>query len=221
MKKRLIPIMGALIIGTAPAHAGIPVVDGAHIGQSIAAQVETIGQWMQQLNQMSQQYQQLVQMYQKADQTFKALQGASNFGQVLNALPMNQISPDLAKLITDVKGLANFDLERGRFPTFPDAPKLNKMYDTIAGQRTVFRNMYDSTNHRIKNIENLMGRINSAKDPGDKLDLANRLSIEQATVQANIQAMEAYREVSRAEIETAGNEARREWACMQFGKRGC
>lgn len=221
MKKIILPTLGAILIGTAPAHAGIPVVDGAHIGQSIAAQVETIGQWMQQLNQMTKQYQQLIQMYQKADQTYKALQGASNFGQALNALPMNQISPDLAKLITDVKGLANFDLERGKFPTFPDAPKLNKMYDTMAGQRAVFRGMYDSTSQRIKNIENLMGRINSAKDPGDKLDLANRLSIEQATVQANIQAMEAYRQVSQAEIENSAQEARREFSCKQFGKNSC
>jgi type IV secretory pathway VirB4 component len=73
----------------------------------------------------------------------------------------------------------------------------------------------------IKNIGDLMTRINTAQDPGDKLDLSNRLAVEQATVQANMQAMQAYKEISEEEINQAGQEARREWSCMQFRKTGC
>jgi phage terminase large subunit len=61
----------------------------------------------------------------------------------------------------------------------------------------------------------------NTKDPGDKLDLSNRLAAEQATIQANMQAMQAYEKISQDEINTAAQEARREWTCMQFGKTGC
>ncbi|MDR2260811.1 MAG: type IV secretion system protein [Azoarcus sp.] len=53
------------------------------------------------------------------------------------------------------------------------------MYDVIAGQNASFKEMYRQTSARLENIKSLQARINAAADPGDKLDLANRLHIEQ------------------------------------------
>jgi type IV secretion system protein VirB5 len=202
-------------------YAQIPVTDGAHIGTSVMNQVETVMQWGDQLQSMAKQYQQLYAQYQKATQTLNALKGASNLGQIYDALPKNQLPADIQKAISDVRSLADFDLERARFPKFDGAPKLNKMYDVIAGQNASFKEMYKQTSARLENIKSLQARINSAGDPGDKLDLANRLHIEQATVQANLNAMQAYEKISKAEIEQAGRQAQEEWTCQQFENAGC
>jgi len=222
-KTVFVAAIATAMAGTLPVASagGIPVISAAELGQSIQAQVETIAQWGQQLQGMMQQYNQMVQMYNKANQTYNALKGASNLGQIYDAIPKNQIPLDFQSAISDFRGLATFDVERGKLPTFSGVPKLNKMYDTIAGQRASFQHMYNQTSARIKNINNLMSRINSAQDPGDKLDLANRLAVEQATVQANMQAMQAYKELSQEEINQAAQEARREWTCMQFDETGC
>ncbi|MDR0564225.1 MAG: type IV secretion system protein [Azoarcus sp.] len=78
------------------------------------------------------------------------------------------------------------------------------------------KSVYNQTSARLQNIGNLMAKINQAKDPGDKEDLANRIAIEQATLAANIQAMEAYQKISQDEIRHAALEAKKEWACAQF-----
>ncbi|MDR2207477.1 MAG: hypothetical protein LBE22_00660 [Azoarcus sp.] len=61
-----------------------------------------------------------------------------------------------------------------------------------------------------------MTRINSAQDPGRKPGLSNRLAIGQTTVRANMQAVQACKEISEP-----SQEARRERKCMQFDETAC
>ncbi|MDR2207473.1 MAG: type IV secretion system protein [Azoarcus sp.] len=222
-KTVLVAGMTTAMAGVMPVASagGIPVISAAELGQSITEQVETLAQWGQQVQGMTQQYNQLVQQFQQAQKTYNALKGASNLGQIYDAIPKNQIPAEMQKAVSNAKSLAGYKIERGKLPTLEGAPKLNKMYDEMAGQRAAFKSMYDQTNARIENIGNLMTRINSAKDPGDKLDLANRLAVEQATVQANMQAMQAYEKISQEEIKQAAQEARREWSCQQFNRPDC
>lgn len=216
--KSLVAVIAFAIPMTVAQAQGIPVIDPALNSQTIRNQIETITQWSNQLKSMAAQYQQLQQTYQKATQTLDALKGASNLGEVLDALPVNSISPDLAKAISDVKSLADFSKFRSRYPILTAAPKLNKMYDTIAGQNATFSKIYKETASRLDNIKSLQARINAAKDPGDKLDLANRLTTEQANVQANLNLAQAYEEISKAEIFQAAFEAQEEFSCQQFDK---
>lgn len=219
--KSLVTVIAFAIPMTVAQAQGIPVIDPALNSQTIRNQIETITQWSNQLKSMAAQYQQLQQTYQKATQTLDALKGASNLGEVLDALPVNSISPDLADAISNVRSLANFDKYRSRYPTLADAPKMNKLFDTLAGQNATMEKVYKDTSDRLNNIKSLQSLINFARDPGDKLDLANRIATEQATVQANLNLAAAYEQISKAEADEAGRQAKKEWICQQFNESGC
>jgi hypothetical protein len=215
LKKILITASLLLCFGYAPvAGAQIPVTDGAHIGTSIMNQIETIEQWAQQIEQMKEQID-------KAQETLDALKGGGQFGNLLNSVPKNPLPKDIGVLMTGYKSMPGYGSERTKYPTFEDAPKANAMFDAIAGQNATYQYLYTETTKRVDNIDALMTAINQAKDPGDKLDLANRLSIEQSTVSSNMNLIKVYESLSRSQLEQAEQAARDEWACQQFGRTGC
>jgi hypothetical protein len=195
-----------LIALAAPAHAQIPVTDGAHIGTSVMNQVETIMQWVEQLEQMEAQLKQ-------AEKELEALRGSGTFGKFDD-------STDLHQIVANFREANNYDSYRSKYPT-ADTPKANAVYDTMARQNATYNNLYSGAQEAMQNIRSLQSQISAAQDPGDKLDLANQLQTEQMKLSATMNMMYAHAQTSAAEMKQAQTEARLEFACRQFGHEDC
>jgi type IV secretion system protein VirB5 len=196
------------------AHAQIPVTDAVQIGTVISNEVEQMAKW-------AQQFQQLQQQIQQYEQQFKAITGARGMGNLLNNPAIKTALPqDWQNLLTQVKTTAAYATNRQKYPTLPNQPKANEMYDVIASQQAVMDDLYTKTNQRVQQIQDLMGQIDSADDPAAKMDLTNRLISEQNAVQANQNLVTILQSKQQQEIQAAAEAAQKEYACKEF-KRAC
>jgi type IV secretion system protein VirB5 len=213
MKFKKLVLAAALICSTATAQ--IPVTDGAQIGVHIANQIETIGKWVMQL-------QQLKQQYDLGKSHYDSIRGARGMGGLLNAsgvkiaLPANWLNA-----MNQFKSTGAFTSIRAKYPTKPDYPKYNNVYDTIVVQQLAMDDFYQKTTQRITQVDNLRGQIDSANDPAAKADLQNRLIAEQNAIQASAQLVELIKQKNIQDLDTAAREARVEFRCKEFKRAGC
>ena len=172
--------IGALVfVFAGAAQAQIPVTDVASISTSVANQVESIAKWTQQFNQLQQQITQYQQQY-------AAITGPRGMAALLDNSALKAALPaDWQQVLTDVKKTSAYLTERGKYPTFSNAPKANAMYDVVASQNAIMSDLYGKANSRLSLIQSLTAQIDSANDPAAKADLANRLISEQNAIQAN------------------------------------
>lgn len=198
------------------AQAQIPVTDGAQIGVVIGNQVEQISKWAAQYAQLKQQ----IEQYQAQ---FNAITGSRGMGALLSntagvafALPK-----EWQDIITNIKATQGYLNYRKQYPTTLDMPKVNAMYDMIASQSALTDDLYSKTNARIKQIQDLMGQIDSANDPAAKTDLTNRLVSEQNAVQANQNLLTILQTKNKQDMENASSAAEKEILCKEFKRPTC
>ena len=208
-------VAAAIGMAACTAHAQIPVTDLASITNNVTAQVETIAQWAQQLQQMKAQIDQYKQQYQ-------AITGARGMGDLLNDTEINSALPaDWSSVLSSVKSTAAYATERKKYPTNDSLPKANAFYDVMASQNATMSDLFSKSNARMKQVQKLMGQIDSASDPAAKQDLANRLVSEQNVIQANQQVFAALQQKQKQELDAASAAATKEWRCKEFKSSGC
>jgi type IV secretion system protein VirB5 len=185
--------------------SGIPVVDGAHITSNIMNHIENITQWTLQAKQM-------IEQIEAMEKEFQAATGSRGMG----AIP-DQLREQLKNIIADSPGWEGM---RTKYPAFENAPKASAVYDVIAKGEARMKGLQDIAERRLEQVNSLMQRIDSAGDPAAKQDLANRLAIEQAAIQAAANLAQIVAQKQEIEIRHAEMEAGMEFACQEF-KRDC
>ena len=120
-----------------------------------------------------------------------------------------------------MKKTSAYITERGKYPTFSNAPKANAMYDVVASQNAIMTDLYGKANSRLSLIQSLTAQIDSANDPAAKADLANRLISEQNAIQANQNLVTILQSKQKQELETAAQLAAKEHTCKEFKRSGC
>lgn len=196
-------------------HAQIPVTDGTSIATQVKNQVEQLGKW-------AQQYQQLQAQIDQYKKQYEAITGARGMGDLLNSSAAKTALPqDWQDLLSSIKTTQGYLKKRQQYPTLPNMPKTNSMYDTIASQNALMEDLYSKTNARINQVQQLMRQIDRANDPAAKMDLTNRLISEQNAIQATQNLVSILQSKQKQEMEEAGRLASQEITCLEFGKKSC
>jgi type IV secretion system protein VirB5 len=228
LKKTEIAASLALCVGAyAPlaGASGVPTIDLAAIAQSIMEQMETMEQWLQQeknwgtqFEKWSEQLQKMQAQYKKMEETLTAMRGAKNFGDKIAALGKLPKYKDIKEIVEFLKKEYGDLLkkEREELPKENDkTPEANKLFDTLALQKVSFEHYHSDIQGRIEVLNQLLKNLDAAEDPGDKADLANRIAIEQAAIEASIAEFAIFMEWENKEIEKSKKKADKEWRCIQ------
>lgn len=192
------------------ANAQIPVTDAAQITTNVMNHVESIAKWAQQFQQMKEQIDQ-------ARSHFESVTGSRGMGNAFNKEELTTLLPEnWQNLIEDIKGSDLYKSERNKYPELPDSPKLNAMFDSQALTNATMADFFKKSQDRVKQVKDLMSKIDSASDPAAKQDLANRLANEQNAIQANQNLLNLLMARQKQEQELASSEAAKEYACSEF-----
>ncbi len=189
------------------AHAGIPVIDGANLVQSIM----NILSWAEQYQQMYQDYEQQIRNYQ-------ALTGARNLGDILNNPAFrNTVDPNFINTMQSIQNSGSSGLS-AQARTLRKTLELYDCSDRSGTDRRTCeaslnvnsQNMANQQNalslltQRINQIQGLQSRINSTDDPKAIAELQARIAAEQTQIanDANrIAVMNAYTAAQERSIE--------------------
>lgn len=196
--KRLRKFLGAcaLFVGLAggqSAHAGIPVIDGAHIAESIMEQVETIAQWAEQYGQMVETISQLEQQYNQAVTTYNSIQGIRNMGSLVNNPLLRKYMPaEYQTVLRDgyngyqaIENAARvFDISGTSLQSGTAAFKAFKTISKQASSnRALYEDAYAKASNRFDDLQVLLDKVNNAPDDKDVQDLQARIAAESTILQ--------------------------------------
>jgi len=223
MKKALVGALLSLLFNSA-ANAQIPVIDSA----SIAKQIETIAKWKLQYDQMVTQINQMKQQY-------DALTGARGLGDILNNPALREYLPEDWQGVYDAVKNGGYAGLTGQAQSIYEE---NRIFDGcahlgISAARTACEAQavkpsqdkasalaaYDKTKERLKQIDQLMQRINTTQDPKSIAELQGRIAAEQAMIQNEQTKIELYKMVSEAE-ERINDQRERELIAKENARRG-
>ena len=210
-------LLASVIITTAGAAnaTGIPVVDISAIATQVTNQLETITQWASQFQQMKAQIDQYKAMY-------DAVRGGRGMGLLLNNPILKQYLPeDLVKMASDIQKTVTYINERKKYPTYAGLPKTNALYDVVATQNSLMKDLYSKSQDRLKQIQLLMASIDTAEDPAAKQDLTNRLINEQNAIAANQNLVQVLQVSQKQDLDFAANAAVQEYSCKEFKRASC
>jgi type IV secretion system protein VirB5 len=203
------------VLSSAPARAGIPVIDVANLAQAI----EQVISWGQQLEGMAQQYQQLIQQYQQLQQTYASLTGPRGMQNLLpvsiasrNYLPTNYTqmqgvisgsSTQYPQLALQVQGTvqANAILPAPQVATFsaPAQQFLNASRQTAAALNMLAQQTQANASNNFSSLQSLISALSSTQDTKASLDLSGRIQSEQVMTQTNQIKTEALYQAMQAQ----------------------
>lgn len=173
------------ILGSTGAHAGIPVIDGANLVQSI-----------QQVIAWSNQYAQMVNQYSQLTNQLNSVTGIRNLGDILNNPLLQDVVPgDVATVYNTVKsgGFANLTTAA---KTLRSAAMVYNCEDRTGDAKSVCEaalNLNAQTqalqesamtlvNQRVAQIQSLQSQINATSDPKAIAELQARIQAENTQV---------------------------------------
>ena len=163
--------------------AGVQAVGAAVGAQNIAAAEEYLKQY--------ERWQQQVQQYQT---TLNSIKGSTVFASVFNGADLNlRIPTDPRQLLSIAKASPHYQAELQKLGTPKNAAQ-RKHFESIAADAAVQLDFMVKAAQRLTNVQNLQNLIVQAIDPKEKQDLANRLSAEQAAIQADSNVIALYKE---------------------------
>ena len=208
LKHTVLALATALLCATA--NAQIPVTDASAITNSRTAQIETIAKWVLQFKQLKEQLE-------LGQAQFEAMTGSRGMAELANNLDIQiELPEDWEEALQTFKNSSKFDPIRAKFPTNPNAPKTNELFDTMALQEVAMNDFYDKSKMRMQQIEVLRLKIDEANDPAAKADLQNRLITEQNSIQASTQMIELIKQKNVADLDKAEKAASKEFLCKEF-----
>lgn len=215
--------IAALVFG-AQAHAGIPVIDGANLANS----VQQVIAWGKQYTQMVQQIQQLQTQITQAQQTFNSLNGIRGMASLVNNPTLRTYLPpewnDAMNVISAAPGA--YSGLSGSVTAIRDASKLLDIASTgldstsdaarayqgaqnqAATNRALGEAGYKAASDRIAAIQTLLDKVNDAPDQKDILDLQARIQAEQAMVQNENVKLAVMAQLQQAQRDIQAQQAR-------------
>ena len=221
----------AMVVGLAggqAAHAGIPVVDGMHIGESILEQTEIIAQWAEQYAQMILQLQQLEQQYNQAVTTYDSMTGSRGMSALLNSAGLKEarrLLPDDAQAALDLatgaagtySGIANditaiknsvSSLSNDNFTSGTAARQWKDSLNRVASTKALSKKAYNAAAQRLQNLEDLTDQISATDDPKAIAELQARIATEQGMVQNEQAKLQALSMLMASEQQVSDQQAR-------------
>jgi type IV secretion system protein VirB5 len=203
----------ALLMGaSAPARAGIPVIDVASIIQAMLDVLNGIAQ-------VENQYQQIVGMGQQIESISKA----RSLGDVLNnPLLQNYVPRDAGNLVRSLEtgGYRNLSgaarTLRDAQMTYNcgdmlDATKRTQCQTTLAKpyqQKAFMEEALDKARNRVAQINNLMRRAGATVDQKEIQEVTARITAESALLQHEVSQIELMRGLAEADQRVADSRAR-------------
>lgn len=172
------------------AHAGIPVIDGANLAQSI----QQVLAWAQQYQQMAEQIQQAQQQLQQLETTYQSMTGSRGLGSLLNNPGLPQYLPDEWKTVYQSASGGGYSGISGALSQILADEQLvgsvaaieqqimQRSREAAATDKAIGLRAYDGAKARLTQIEVLMGQINGTSDPKAIAELQARIQAEQAAI---------------------------------------
>jgi type IV secretion system protein VirB5 len=180
-------LVAALVLSTAPmiANAGIPVIDGASVAQSVlqvANGIQTI--------------QSLQQSYAQMQQTYNATIGSRNIGALFDNPALTPYLPtgmqqmyntirtgDTSSIAGQIAGYAA-QYQNGNNQAQNQSNQQANAQQNAAKNRAIIDQVFQSSNARLNELTGLMNTIDLAQDPKAAQDLGNRINAEVGILQA-------------------------------------
>ena len=196
----------ALVLATAPAHAGWPVFDASNLAENL-----------RQLLQMQQQYERQLEELMEARRQVEAITGNYGFGELLNGQvyrDARRYTPTtwrdtlrileaggLPGSVADVRAvygerseaLAVIGAEEYNAlnPDAPNAQAFERRRNTNLASQAIAEATYDDIQVRMSNYEALMGQIESTDNTKAIADLQARIAAENGTTLADLIRLQA------------------------------
>lgn len=222
----------ALSVATAPANAGMPVIDAANLAQAVA-QVKS---WAAQLEGMEQQYTQLVQSYAQLQATYRSLTGPRGMQNLLslslasrNYLPATgaQLSgvingtstayPLLASQVQTTIQTNSLLSPQGLGSLSPQAQQyVRQSRQAAATLGMLSQQTQANASNNFGNVQSLISALGTTADTKASADLSGRIQSEQVMSQTNqIKTDALYQSVQAQQLQNA--QLAREAAVRQQG----
>lgn len=191
---------GALVVAlsVSPAHAGIPVLDGANLAQAIA-----------QVLAWADQYSQMVEQIDEMKKAYENLNGARGMGSLVNNPASRKYLPDeYQDILTNGVGqweairaaAKKFDVAQTSLSASSDAAKaFNQIAKQAALNRAGAEEAYKTASKRFSDIQVLLDRVNSAPDAKDIADLQARIQAEQVMMANEANKLQMLAQLSSAQ----------------------
>ena len=182
------------------AHAGIPVIDVANLIAALEQCIADITSIANEYTQITNQYTQITNQYQQIRQyqeQLEALKGARNLGDVLNnPLLQNYVPRDAARIVTRIESGGYGGLE-GSARALRDARLVYNCNEFRSGDRTQceaelarpyqtlawMKDAQEASRDRLKQITDLMRKVNTTNDPKAIAEMQARIGAESALLQ--------------------------------------
>lgn len=195
-----------LTAGT-PAHAGIPVIDVANLGQAI-----------QQVLAWGEQYRQMVKQIQEMQRAYDNLNGIRNMGDLVNNPLARKYLPDeyqeiLSNGVGQWEAIRNaakkFDIAASSLSASSDAAQA---FEQVAKQAAINRagaeEAYKTASQRFNDIQVLLDKVNAAPDAKDIADLQGRIQAEQVMMQNEANKLQMLAQLASAQKDLQNQQAR-------------
>jgi type IV secretion system protein VirB5 len=220
----------ALALGftASPAHAGIPVVDGPHIGESIMEQVEIIMQWAAQYEQMIEQIEALEAQLDQLEETHESITGNRGYGgygegsaesRAYDYAPVKYEDFLSGNVPASSDGGATWETiykENQRYDiteeeNYDEDDEANQLFlkggkyaaiDSATSQRA-----YNESVQRVKTLQALAAKINETDDQKAILELQARIMAEHALIQNESNRLTALAMAQQAQEKLAAQQA--------------
>jgi hypothetical protein len=228
LRTHVVGTLMVLVMGmsmSAPARAGIPVIDAANLAQ----QIQQVMSWVQQFKQMAQQITQLQQAYAAitGGRGMEALMPMSNLAR--NYLPedyselanvMNNASVTYSGMATQVRGIMNTHavLSKGQVGGMTGQAQqvINLGRQSAALLETISREAQRNSSQRMNAQQQLITAIGGASDDKAIQDLQGRIAAEQAMLTADQTKLQAMYQLAQAQ-ELQRQQMTREVSIAQIG----
>ncbi|WP_207284166.1 P-type DNA transfer protein VirB5 [Pseudomonas sp. FW300-N2F2] len=225
----LILIFGVAISSTVSAQIPVTVTTQASDSPMTMAEfASNTARWAQQVEQMTSQIDQMKQQYQ-------SITGSRGLGTIMNNPALRDYLPqDWQQVYDSVQSGGYAGLSRRAAQIYND----RKVYDACSQfmttqQRTSCQaqavkpsqdkafalDAYDAAKGRLRQIDQLMGKINDTPDPKAIAELQGRISAEQAMIQNEQTKLQMYQMVAEAE-DRLQRQQQREINAQLVDKRG-
>jgi hypothetical protein len=214
----LVMVFGLAEAPMVSAQSGIPTTD-------IAAFLQTIKNHAETLQAMQKQYEEAQKQYAKMEETLKALKGAKDFKDVLDAIGKAPKMEDIMKIFDNITKLDIYKLifekekeDCEKIEGKDDKRKARYALCTEQAKQTAFRGVLQALlSKRIQELEEFTKKIDVNNLPGDKDNLREEFQALSGRINTEFSAFNLIEAHLKKKIENAEKAAQKEFTCWQFG----
>lgn len=207
MKMKAIVVLAFAAIFSCAASAQIPVTVTTQVEDSpmeVMHRAKELAQWAKEIEEMK-------RHWDKMDQMEKLVTGARYLGIPNIAGVSGQIPEDIEDIYSGsysfTQSIMSAERISGTSAATQDA--LNERYlKTAAAEKAVALNTYQGAQERLNNINDLIAKIDTAKDPKEIQDLQARIAAEQALVQNETTKLQMVSQLAAAEQKLVDDQRR-------------